>query len=160
MAAGAFALGIRQLQPRTEGIDKLGSIRALRLRSFLGRHLAEVQLIQRILPNLQRAAVSEIGAKRVEADFVLLLIRPVALKTVRAQKRLECLKRLVCPRLAKRPHDEQQEKRDAAQAVHDFRSKPVRVPVLVPKRSASTPKFCSMESNRFAAGTRRGSSSG
>ena len=50
--------------------------------------------------------------------------------------------------MTKRPDDgKQQEKRDAARAVHDFRSRPVNVPELVPKWSASTPKFCSMDSS-------------
>ena len=161
LATGTFALRVSQLKPRTEGIDKLGSIRTLRLHSFLGRHLAEIQLIQRILPNLQRSAVSEVCAERIETDFVLLLIRTVTLEAVRAQKRFQSIERLVRTRLAKRPDDgKQQEKRDAARAVHDFRSRPISVPELVPKRSASTPKFCSMDSSRFAAGTRWASSSG
>ena len=83
LAAGAFALLVSQLQPHAEGIDKLGGVRALRLRGFLGRHLAEVQLIQRILPNLQRAQVGEVRAQCVEPNFVLLLVRPVTLEAVR-----------------------------------------------------------------------------
>ncbi len=161
LAAGAFTLRVGQLQPRAEGVDKLGGVRALGLRSFLGRHFAEVQLIQRILPNLQRTPIGEVRAQCVEPNFVLLLVRPVTLNAVRAQKRFQRIERLVRTRLTKRPDDgKQQEKRDAARAVHDFRSRPVNVPVLVPKRSASTPKFCSMDSSRFAAGTRCASSSG
>ena len=44
--------------------------------------------------------------------------------------------------------------------VHAFDSKPVKVPVLVPKRSSSSPWLRRMESSRLAAGTRLLGSSG
>ena len=108
MAAGAFALRVCQFQPRAEGVDELNCVRARGLSSLLRRHLAEVQLIQRILPNLQRAPIGEIRSERVETNFVLLLVRPVALDAVRPQKRFQRIQHLISTRLAKRQENESQ----------------------------------------------------
>ena len=59
-------------------------------------------MIERLLPDLQRAFVSEVGAKRVEADIVLLLVVTVALETVLLEKRLEAVEHVISMRLAKR----------------------------------------------------------
>ena len=91
-------------------------------------------MIQRILPNLQRAPIGEIRSERVETNFVLLLVRPVALDAVRPQKRFQRIERLVRTDLIKRQKNHRkQKKHHAPRAVHDFRSRPVKVPVLVPK---------------------------
>ena len=158
---GAAQPGVGAIEAAGKSLNEFLSFLQARLGLLFRRHLSEVDLVEHFLPGLEYLAVCEVGSNRVEAPVVLLFFRSVAGDAILLQEGLQSLQGIVglCRGQRKR-NDDGDPQGDATHRNHAFVSSPVRVPVLVPKRSISRPKFCSIDKSRLAAGTRLPFSSG
>ena len=93
MAALATVLGVGLFERCCQRVDDLGGIFGRRLRLLLRWHLAEVELIEDVLPCSQGFRLGKIGAEPVEAQFVFLHFRTVALVAVLFKEWFECVER-------------------------------------------------------------------
>ena len=137
-----------------------------RLGFFLGRHLAKVELVEHALPNLKILHFGEIFPKGVETDFALLLFGSVTADAMLAQEGASFTRCLVrfgwesAASIAKQRESPAKLrervliwKQPMVGVLGYDHSNPVRVPVLEPNRSISSPQFWRMERRRLAAGT-------
>ena len=91
MAALTAELGVGLLESCGQRVDDLGGLFGRRLRLLLRWHLAEVELVENVLPCPQGFRLGKIGAERVEAQVVFLRFRTVALVAVLFEEWFECV---------------------------------------------------------------------
>ena len=86
LATRALGLFIGESEALGQQADRHLRILARRLGFLLGRHLAEVELVEHALPDLEVLYFGEIPAEGVETDFALLLVGTVAPNAMFAQE--------------------------------------------------------------------------
>ena len=65
-----------------QSVDHRSHLRVRRLRLLFGRHLAEVELIENSLPDLQSLMICQILIEIIKADITFLFFGTMTLKTV------------------------------------------------------------------------------
>ena len=98
LRAGTAAPGVDLFQASSQGIDDMRQFIGSGPRLFFRRHLAPIQLVEHLLPGLQRLVIREVRAERIEALVVFLLLRAVTRDAVFLQKGPELRQGIICVR--------------------------------------------------------------
>ena len=87
VAAAAMLGGVGIREQSGERVGGGGQLRFARPRLLLRRHLAQVDLVEGVLPDGQHHGIGEVGGEVVEADLVLLRVGAMALVAVTGEER-------------------------------------------------------------------------